>query len=66
MNTAIQNIRPGQLVRGETLLELLFPVESERPTLAWLTQQRKRKAVPFIRIGRLIYFDPDQVRKAIY
>ena len=53
---------PGQLVDGPTLLEILFPAKC-RPTLRWLRQQQAQRSVPFIKAGRLVFFDPAKVRE---
>jgi len=52
----------GQFVDGPTLLKLLFPPEC-RPTKRWLHDQMDSKRIPFIKIGRLVFFDPEQVRE---
>lgn len=53
------------LVGGETLLETLFPNPSDRPTLRWLASMRKRRLVPYRKIGgRLIRYDVNEVRCA--
>ena len=49
-------------VDGPRLLELLFPDEISRPSLRWLREQQKAKRLPFVRIGRLVFFDAEQVR----
>jgi hypothetical protein len=51
---------PEQMVSAERLLTLLWD-ESSRPSLRWLRRQQKRRTIPFIRIGRLIWFSPSQV-----
>lgn len=58
---------PGPaLVGAETLLETLFPVERDRPTLRWLAEMRKRRLIPFRKIGgRIIRYDVAEVRAAI-
>lgn len=53
-----------QAVSGEKLLEIIFPPEC-RPTLRWLRKQQKIRRVPFVKIGRLVFFFPDQVREAL-
>lgn len=53
----------GQFVDGDTLLKLLFP-ESSRPTLRWLRDQQKSRRIPYAKIGRLVFFDPAEVRAA--
>lgn len=52
------------LVDGPRLLEILFPDEACRPSLRWLADQRKRRLVPFVRLGRLIFYSVPQVRQA--
>ena len=54
---------PGRLVNAERLLEILFDEES-RPSVRWLRKQTARQAVPFIKVGHLVFFDPARVRKA--
>jgi hypothetical protein len=53
-----------QMVDGPTLLEILFPPNC-RPTLRWLRDQQKAKRLPFVKIGRLVFFIPDNVRAAM-
>ena len=53
----------GQLVDGAKLLEILFPKPC-RPTLRWLRDQQMTKRVPHRKIGRLVFFDPNEVREA--
>jgi len=52
------------LVSGERLLELIFD-EDSRPSARWLHKQKKRRAIPFLKVGRLVRFDPDRVREAL-
>ena len=54
----------GKLVSAEQLLEQVFDADS-RPSIRWLRQQTKAKAIPFVRIGHLIFFDVDMVRAAL-
>jgi hypothetical protein len=54
----------GKLVGAEQLLEQVFDADS-RPSIRWLRQQTKAKAIPFVRIGHLIFFDVDMVRAAL-
>ena len=53
-----------KLVTAERLLELLFD-EAGRPSLRWLREQQARKAIPYIKIGRRVFFDVAQVRLAL-
>jgi hypothetical protein len=52
------------LVSGERLLELIFD-EDSRPSVRWLHNQKKRRAIPYLKIGRLVRYDPDRVREAM-
>ena len=54
----------GKLVGAEQLLDQLFDQDA-RPSIRWLRQQTKAKAIPFVRIGHLIFFDVDMVRAAL-
>jgi uncharacterized protein YbaR (Trm112 family) len=53
-----------QFVDGPKLLELLFTPEC-RPTLRWLRDQQKARRIPFVKMGRLVFFSPAQVRRAL-
>lgn len=54
----------NQLVDASRLLEILFE-EQSRPSLRWLRERQASRAIPFVRLGRLIFFDPEQVRAAL-
>lgn len=54
----------GKLVNGEQLLEELFTPES-RPSMRWLRTQTQTHAIPFVRIGHLVFFDVELVRTAL-
>ena len=53
-----------KLLDAEGLLAELFPQDA-RPTVRWLREQQRRRAIPFIKLGRLVFFDPLAVREAI-
>ncbi|MDQ8182205.1 hypothetical protein [Pelagicoccus sp. SDUM812005] len=55
---------PTKLVDGITLLEILFD-EASRPSLRWLRKMQAEKRVPYIKIGRLVRFDPKEVRTCL-
>ena len=52
------------MVDAKQLLNELFDQDA-RPSIRWLRQQTKAKAIPFIRIGHLVFFDVDMVRAAL-
>lgn len=54
----------GRLVSAPALLEKLFD-EQSRPSLRWLRDQQRARTIPFIRVGRLVFFDVELVRHAL-
>lgn len=49
-----------QLVSAERLLKIIWAPDS-RPSLQWLRKETKRRMVPYIRRGRLIFYRPRSV-----
>ena len=47
----------NKLVDAKGLLEEIFE-EKSRPSLRWLREQQARRAIPFVKRGRLVFFDP--------
>ena len=54
----------SKLVDGSKLLEILFE-ETSRPSLRWLRKMQAEKKVPYIKIGRLVRFDVEEVRTSL-
>ena len=54
----------GKLVNAKELLEALFTPEA-RPSLRWLRSQTQTRAIPFVRIGHLVFFDVEMVRSSL-
>jgi len=59
----IQNT-PPKFVDGKRLLEVIFD-DASRPSLRWLRGQQARRAIPFVRLGRLIFFNPEHVLESL-
>jgi len=53
----------GKLVSAEQLLEQCS--RQVQASLRWLRTQTKAKAIPYIRLGHLVFFDLDMVRTAL-
>jgi hypothetical protein len=53
-------VEQAGLVDGPRLLETLFPNPVCRPSLRWL--RTNQWALPHVRIGRLVWFDPKLVK----
>lgn len=60
----LKNNTSDHFVDAKELLEDLFEPKS-RPTIRWLRDQQKTRRVPFVKIGRLIFFNPAKVREAL-
>ena len=56
-----QSVNPNRYVDAPKLLEILFD-EASRPSLRWLRDCQKRRAIPFCKIGRRVFFDPQLVK----
>src|ERR1700722_6757801 len=56
--------QPGHLVDAQGLLIELFQPES-RPSLAWVRRQTRARAIPAVRIGRLVFYDIPAVREKL-
>ena len=54
-----------RLIQAEQLLAEIWPDESARPSIRWLRGQQEKRQIPHVRLGRLVYFNPDEVRKWI-
>jgi hypothetical protein len=63
--TEISNIGAGQLMGSEELLAAVFPNESTRPSVRWLRRQQQLRALPFKKIGKLVFWDAGEVRRVI-
>lgn len=59
-----QTPEEDRLVDAEGLLDALFD-EASRPSLRWIRDMQKRKAIPFYKIGRHVRFSIPEVREAI-
>ena len=55
---------PG-LVGEERCRELVWPDEQSRPSRRWFLELKARGLLPFVRVGRRVFFDPAEVRRAL-
>ena len=39
--------------------------EASRPSVRWLHNQKKRRAIPYLKVGRLVRYDPDRVLRSL-
>ena len=54
------NLEQAGMVDGPRLLENVFPNPVCRPSLRWL--RTNQHSLPHVRIGRLVWFNPQQVK----
>jgi hypothetical protein len=52
------------LLGAEALLKDLFPDKASRLSLRSLREMQAKRLVPFRKIGRKVYFDPEEVRRS--
>jgi hypothetical protein len=56
--------KPG-LVDANGLLEAEWPDPKSRPSRRWLMLRTARREIPFVKIGRFVYFDVQEVHAAL-
>ena len=57
--------RTRRLIGAKQCSAEIFGDSSDAPCYRWWQYQMKRGIIPFYRIGRLVWFDPDEVRQAL-
>lgn len=58
--------RPASsLVGAAELLLALFPANDSRPSVRWLRRMQSRELIPYKKINRRVFFDPEEVRRAL-
>jgi hypothetical protein len=55
---------PPVLVDAPGLLKALFD-EGSRPTVRWVRDMQQKRLIPFLKIGRMVRFDPVKARAAL-
>lgn len=54
-----------QLLRAEDCIASVFPSEASRPSLRTFKAWQAKGWIPFHKIGKLAFYDPEQVRAAL-
>jgi hypothetical protein len=54
-----------KLLGAAGCMAVIWPNPKERPSFRWFKQLQLQGYIPFHRIGRLVFFDPIQVRQAL-
>ena len=55
---------PSRLLEATELITELWSTDSA-PSLRWLREQQRRRTLPYVKIGRRVFFDPAAVRAAL-
>lgn len=53
---------PSSFIGGRELLEALWSPGC-RPSEGWLKEQRRMRRIPFMKVGRKVFYDLEQVRR---
>lgn len=56
---------PEGLLNAEGILNAVWPDPSSRPSLRWMREQQAKRTLPYVKCGRLVFFDPAKVRQAL-
>ena len=59
-----EEVITGKLMSGEELMDALFTAQS-KPSRRWLRTLVKKGVVKPVRIGGMVFFDEDAVRRAL-
>lgn len=59
-----QSKNAPKLVNAERLLEAFFDEEIKSP-LRWLRQMQAQRVIPYYKLGHLVRFNVEEVRKAL-
>jgi hypothetical protein len=54
-----------KLVGAQDCINIVFPCENSRPSLRCFREWQSRKYFAVHKIGRMTFFDPDDVRRAL-
>ena len=61
----MENIPSVSLLTAKSLLAEIWPDEASRPSLRWLREMQARRALPYVKVSRLVFFEADRVRAAL-
>ena len=63
--TLAQEAAPAGLVDAKSLIPLIWTTPDARPSLRWVREMQSRRAIPFIKCGRRVFFEPARVLAAL-
>jgi hypothetical protein len=56
---------PEGLLIAEEMMKAVWPNERSRPSLRTIREWQAKRMVPYVKCGRLVYFDPVKVRQSL-
>lgn len=65
ISTTLSSPSSDGLLTGKELLKHIWPNAESRPSLRWLRSQQAKRTLPYVKFGRLVFFDPVKVRRAL-
>ena len=65
MATIITEPESAGLVNAQECLEKIFPNACSRPSLKWFKGLQAAGKIPYRKIRRRVWFDPEEVRRAM-
>jgi hypothetical protein len=60
-----QRTSPDGLLSAKDMLVFVWPDPASRPSLRWIREMQSRRAIPFIKCGRRVFFEPARVLAAL-
>ena len=54
-----------ELVGAETMMEMVWPNEKDRPSLRTLANWQRLRIIPFVKLGGRVYFNVEDVSEAV-
>jgi hypothetical protein len=63
--TITEQLGISGLTNAQGCLEKVFPDPRARPSLRWFKGLQAAGKIPFRKIGRKVWFDPEEVRRAL-
>ncbi len=64
-NAPMSHSSEKQLVDARTCISILFPNPKSAPSLRSFREWQARKWIPFRKVGKRVFFCPEEVRRAI-
>lgn len=54
-----------KLVDAKTCISIIFPIQESAPSIRTWWKWKSNRWIPYVKLGKCVFFDPTEVRKAI-